>query len=208
MHVDVIADVVCPWCYIGWRNLRSAIDMKPHIQFDLLWRPFMLDGEAPAAGVDRFTYYAERFGGPEKFAEMEANVAAAAASIGAPFNLAAQKIRPNTIDAHRVIVWAFGDGRGVEAVDRFFSAYFVEGKNLSDLSVLVELGAEIGLDAKVLDDMIRRDFDRDVIINSHNSAIEMGVGGVPAFIFNNKTATMGARPVEDYAKAIDDAVAT
>jgi predicted DsbA family dithiol-disulfide isomerase len=209
MHVDVIADVVCPWCYLGWHNLRRAMETRPHIPFDLLWRPFLLDGNAPQAGTDKAAYYAQRFGEePEKIKAMHEGLKAAAAEAGAPLNLDAQKIVPNTIDAHRVLVWAFGDGRGVEAVDRFFAAYFVEGKNLSDLSVLVQLGADIGLDAKVLDDMLRQDFDRDVIINSHNSAIEMGVGGVPAFIFNDKTAAMGARPVEDYVKAIDEAVAT
>ena len=207
VHVDFVADVVCPWCYLGWRSLRMAIDERPHLNFDIVWRPFMLDPNAPAAGMDRTRYYEERFGDADKFKEMEAGVVEAATAFGAPLNLAAQKVRPNTVDAHRVIVWAFGEGRRVDAVEKMFAAYFVEGKNLSDFSVLAEIGADLGLDRETIREALRGDSDRDIVINSHNSCIKMGIGGVPALIFDNKTAAMGCQPPEEYLKAIDQAIA-
>jgi predicted DsbA family dithiol-disulfide isomerase len=152
-------------------------------------------------------YYAEKFGDAAQFAEMEKSVADAAARLGAPINLAAQKVLPNTVDAHRVVLWAYGRDQGAAAVDALYAAYFVEGRNLSDLDTLAEIAGGVGLEVDLVREALRTDDDRDIVFNSHQSCVQMGIEGVPVLIFDGKTAAMGANPPEAYAEAADKAAA-
>jgi predicted DsbA family dithiol-disulfide isomerase len=207
MHVDVVADLVCPWCYLGWVSFKQAILLRPQISFSVMWRPFLLEPEIPETGMDRTEYYVRKFGSAETFQEKERAVEDAAERLGAPINLAAQRVHPNTIDLHRIVLWAYGHDCGEAAVDALYAAYFVEGKNLADLETLVEVGASAGLDADQLRDSLLANGDRDVVINSHQSCSAMGIEGVPVVVFDNKTAALGANKPEAYAEAADKAAA-
>jgi predicted DsbA family dithiol-disulfide isomerase len=207
MQVDWVGDLVCPWCYVAWHSFKQTAALRPQYQFNVLWRPFLLDPQAPANGADRAAYYAAKFGGAEDFAEKEKTVAEAAARLGAPMNLALQKVLPNTVDAHRVVLWAYGRDLGPAAVDALYAAYFVEGRNLSDPDVLAEIAGKIGLEADLVREALRTDDDRDIVFNSHQSCVQMGIEGVPVLIFDSKTAAMGANQPEAYAEAADKAAA-
>jgi predicted DsbA family dithiol-disulfide isomerase len=207
IQVDWVGDLVCPWCYVAWHSFKQTASLRPHYSFNVLWRPFLLDPQAPASGTDRAAYCADKFGGAAAFAEKEKSVAQAAARLGAPINLAAQKVLPNTVDAHRVVLWAYGRDRGEAAVDALYAAYFVEGRNLSDLDTLAAIAGKVGLEADLVREALRTDDDRDIVFNSHQSCVQMGIEGVPVLIFDSKTAAMGANPPETYAEAADKAAA-
>lgn len=207
MHVDVVADIVCPWCYLGWTSFKKTMGLRPQISFAVTWRPFLLEPDLPQAGVDRMAYYAEKFGDAEIIQQKDRALEEAAAAIGAPINLAAQRIRPNSIDAHRVLLWAFGHDVGEAAVDAIYAAYFVEGRNLADRETLVAIAASAGLDAEQVRAGLETNDDVDVVMNSHQSCAAMGIEGVPVLVFDNKTAALGANKPEAYAEAADKAAA-
>jgi predicted DsbA family dithiol-disulfide isomerase len=207
MHVDVVADIVCPWCYIGWTAFRKMIATRPQFSFAVTWRPFLLEPDIPPAGVDRIKHYGPRFGGVEAFLEKERGVEEAAARAGLSLNLSAQRIRPNSMDAHRIVLWAYGQDRGEAAVDAIYAAYFVEGRNLADRETLVAVAGEAGLDPDLVRTALNGDDDRDVVFNSHQSCAAMGINGVPVLVFDNKTGVMGANGPEAYAQAADKAAA-
>jgi predicted DsbA family dithiol-disulfide isomerase len=207
MHVDIVADLVCPWCYLGWTSFKKTMAMRPQISFALTWRPFLLEPDLAETGVDRAEYYIRKFGDAEMVAQKDRAVEEAAANIGAPINLAAQRVRPNSIDAHRIVLWAFGHDCGEAAVDALYAAYFVEGRNLAQRETLVSIAGGVGLEADLVRASLENGDDRDVVLNSHQSCAAMGIEGVPVLVFDNKTAALGANKPEAYAEAADKAAA-
>ncbi len=203
--IDVISDVVCPWCYIGKRHLEAALDKLPADERPLVrWHPFQLNPDLPAAGVDRRSYLEEKFGGAERASTIYDRVRAAGREAGLALDFDRIERQPNTLDAHRLIAWAQASGRDVEPlVEALFKAYFVEGRFIGDRKVLAEVAGEAGFDANASLEMLEGQTAAAEIAEMDLRTRESGIGGVPFFIFNEKIAVSGAQG----APALLDALA-
>ena len=209
--VDVVSDVVCPWCYIGKRRLEDAlerlVDEDAGAVPEVRWHPFQLNPDLPQEGVDRRAYLTAKFGGPERAAAINARVQAAAQASGLNLALDAIERQPNTLDAHRLIAWA-QQQPGVAAnalVERLFRAHFIEGRFIGDPDELARLAGEAGADAEAARAMLASDALRDDVASADVRARRMGVEGVPFFIFAGAVALSGAHEPPTILDAIRQA---
>ena len=209
LEIDVISDVMCPWCYIGKTNLDTAIEQLPEVEVEVRWRPYQLDATLPKEGLDRATYLNNKFGGEEGAKQIYDRIREAGKSLGIDFNFEAMKVSPNTLDAHRVILWAGGQGSDVQdrLVDRLFEIFFLEGGNIGKDEILVRAAETAGMDGTIVGDLLTTDEDRDRVTAEIDHARQMGVQGVPCFIVDNKFAVMGAQPAEHLVDAMRHALA-
>lgn len=205
LDIDVISDVMCPWCYIGKRRLERALAERPDIAVDVRWRPFQLDASIPRGGMDRQEYLDRKFG-PGRAKEVYAGIEAAGAAEGIPFAFDRIEKSPNTVDAHRVVRWAAAGGDQQAAVERLFAGYFTEGRDLTDPDYLAEVAVEAGLDRDIVARLLAGEADRDRVAEEVRLAQRMGVQGVPCFIFAAKYVVMGAQDPAILVQAIDQAV--
>ena len=208
MQIDFIADVVCPWCYLGWRRLEKALAMRPDLQSTVTWRPYQLDPTLPEEGVDRKAYYAARFPDPERREAGARVLNAAAAEDGITWNLADIPVSPNTNAAHRLIRWAQGEGLQGPVLEGVLAAYFTDLRDIGDPVVLADIGEKAGLDRMRLLQLFSEGVDKDTVAREHFQAHQAGVSGVPFMIFDGKIAVSGAEPPERLVKAIDKALET
>ncbi len=202
LTVDVISDVICPWCLIGKRRLETALGDRPAV---VRWHPFQLNPDMPREGIDRKTYRIEKFGSWERSQELDAGVAAAGEDVGVAFHFERQSRTPNTLDAHRVI-WLAGE-RGVQeaAVEALFLAYFTDGRDLSDQVTLAEIAAGAGLDRAEADELLSGDKGLEVVQTGEERARRLGVSGVPFFVINGRVGLSGAQPPERFRQAFEQA---
>jgi len=201
--IDVISDVMCPWCYIGKRRFEKALALRPDINVDVRWRPYQLDETIPKEGIDRKEYLSTKFGGSERAAQIYQAVSDAGDEENIPFAFGDIKRSPNTLDAHRLIRWAQAPDLQDEMVERLFSLYFLEGSDIGNSDVLLGAAKDVGLDLTIVTDLIETDADRDLVTKEVGLAREMGVNGVPCFIVANKYAVMGAEQPEVIVRALD-----
>jgi predicted DsbA family dithiol-disulfide isomerase len=202
LTVDVVSDVVCPWCYLGKRRLEAAARLVPEIPLRIRWRPFQLDPTIPPEGIPRADYVRRKFGSPEALDRPNAQLAKAGAEVGIPYAFDKIARSPNTIDAHRLIRWAAEAGREDAMVERLFRLYFVEGADVGDRNVLARAAADVGMDATTVAADLANGRDRDEVQAEINAASAAGVTGVPCFIFDRRAAVMGAQAPELLASAI------
>src|SRR5256885_13022058 len=145
--IDVVSDVVCPWCFIGKRRLEKALALKPNIPVEVRFHPYFLNPWVPREGMARDEYLTTKFGSPERYKVVDRRVAAAAVEEGLIYAVDKMKRQPNTLDCHRLILWAGAIGKAAEMKQRLMDLYFTEGADLSDREMLVKAAADIGLDA-------------------------------------------------------------
>jgi predicted DsbA family dithiol-disulfide isomerase len=204
MQIDVISDTVCPWCFIAKRRLAQAMEQRPHVGFDVKWRPYRLDPTVPKEGVDRQSYMRAKFGDQAmKIVEMHKLIAQEGAKEGIEFDFAAIARRPETLDSHRLIRWAEAQGVQDEVVERLFIAYFENGEDISDIRVLADVADICGMDGVEVARMLESDTDVALVEREDRLAHEMGITGVPAMIFGGKLAVSGAREPELLLSVID-----
>ena len=203
LPIDVVSDVVCPWCYIGKRRLEQAIALKPEIPVEVHFRPYFLNPWVPREGISREQYLITKFGSVERYNANNQRVVDAAAAAGLTY--ARDKIlrQPNTLDCHRLILWADRDGNGARMKQRLMELYFSEGGDLTDVEVLVKAAADCGLDAARVRELLASDEDVAEVTAEANSAKEAGIDGVPCFVFGGRLAVSGAQPPEHLAQAIE-----
>src|SRR6202049_3845527 len=202
LQIDIVSDVVCPWCYIGKRRIENALALAPEVPVEIHWRPFFLNSWVPREGISRDEYLTAKFGSPEAYKGIAGRVVAAAGEEGLSYHPERVKRQPNTIDCHRLIHWAEAQGKAAEMKQRLMELYFRDGGDLTDTNVLVQAAADVGLDA---DDVHRRlATDQDVeLMSAHaQEASDKGISGVPTFVFAQKYAVSGAQPAEQLARAI------
>ena len=205
LTIDVVSDIVCPWCYIGKRRLELALAMRPDVPVEVRWRPFFLNPWVPREGIGRDQYLETKFGSVDAYKSIAKRVEAAAAQEGLVYALDKIARQPNTIDAHRLIRWAHERGNATKMKQRLMELYFRDGADLTDREVLVQAAREAGLDPEE----VRRDLasERDVAEVEADAARanQAGINGVPYFIFGNKLGISGAQSPEVLAEAIDKA---
>jgi predicted DsbA family dithiol-disulfide isomerase len=203
LRLDVVSDVVCPWCYIGKRRLEGAIALaKDDVDVVVQWRPFFLNPWIPREGVDRNTYLETKFGSVDRYKGMASNVAAAAAEEGLEYNSGRINRQPNTIDCHRLIYWAERIGQSGAMKQRLMDLYFKDGADLTNPEVLVAAAADCGLPADEVRARLASDLDVELISQEAQAAADGGISGVPTFLLAGRYALSGAYPSEQLAKAI------
>lgn len=202
--IDVVSDVVCPWCYLGMRRLENALEGLTDIKVEVRWRPFQLDPTIPAEGKERKAYMLAKFNDEARLQQVHANLVSLGAVEGISFDFDAITVAPNTLDAHRLIRWASSSGEGVQGnlVSTLFSYYFEQGKNIGDHGVLVEAASEAGMDATVVEALLPTDSDREEVSSEIATASRMGITGVPCFLLEGKYAVMGAQDSATLADAV------
>jgi len=210
MDIDIISDVVCPWCFIGKRRLEQALvlwrDRHPGEEPEVRWHPFELNPHMPAGGMDRRRYLEEKFGGPERAREIYARVEAAGREVDIPFDFDRIVVQPNTVNAHRLVAWAGAQGRQTAMVDALFDGYFLEGRDLTSKDELVELAGGAGFDRELAADLLESDELLDHVRKEEDTAHRIGVQGVPFFIFNQRVALSGAQPPELLVDAMEQSL--
>jgi len=202
LKIDVVSDVVCPWCYIGKSRIEQALALASDVPVELNYRPFFLNPWVPREGIERDEYLTKKFGSPARYKDIASRVVDAAAQEGLEYHPDRVQRQPNTIDCHRLIHWADAIGKGPEMKQRLMELYFRDGGDLTDTEVLVQAAAEIGLDAAEVRARLATDADVDLISGQAEEAAEKGISGVPTFVFAQKYAVSGAQDPAQLAKAI------
>ena len=192
LTIDIVSDVVCPWCYLGEKRLDAALAEAAQ-PVALRWRPYQLDPTIPDGGLDRAEYMAKKFGAGGRLQAAHDNLTRLGAEVGIPFAFDKIKRAPNTLDAHRLIRWANSAGVQGKVVDRLFKAYFVEGRDIGDRDVLIDIGGECGLDARLVEKLLAEGADADLVREEIAQAQAIGVSGVPFFIFADRLGVPGAQ---------------
>jgi predicted DsbA family dithiol-disulfide isomerase len=205
VRIDVVSDVVCPWCFIGKRRLEKAIALKPDIPVEVHWRPYYLNDWVPREGISRNDYLTAKFGSPERYKDIVGRVQQAAAAEGLTYAVDKISRQPNTADAHRLIRWAEAIGKAGEMKQALMDLYFTEGADLTDREVLAKAAGGVGLDVEATRKRLASDEDVTEIGREVESAKEAGIQGVPMFIFGGKFAVSGAQAPEHLADAIERA---
>jgi len=202
LRVDVVSDVVCPWCFIGKRRLEKAIALRPDHPVEVHWRPYYLNDWVPLEGISRADYLTTKFGSVERYHQMAERMKAAAAQEGLDYQLEKISRQPNTRDCHRLILWAGEEGKAAAMKQRLMDLYFTEGADLSDPAMLVQAAADIGLDAESIRARLGTDADIERIAQEVDQAKQAGIDGVPFFIFGGVLAVSGAQAPEYLADAM------
>lgn len=206
LHLTVVSDAICPWCWIGKRRLDQALAMlsehEPGLAFELSFFPFMLNPDMPEEGVDRASYRAAKFGSLERSRELDAQVAAAGAECGLEFRHDRMTRTPNTTNPHRLARFAAEAGVQRDVVEAIFRAYFNEGRDIGDVAVLAGIGAAQGMDRETTLVRLRSDEAVDAVRAQAASASRAGITGVPSFVLNRHFLFSGAQPAETIADAL------
>jgi predicted DsbA family dithiol-disulfide isomerase len=212
MRIDIYSDTVCPWCYLGKRRFELAVAARPQYEPRVTWRPFELNPDIPAAGVDRAAYLASRIGNAARVTEIQSELARQGEASGIAFRFDLIKRMPNTRRSHLLIAHAARCGRqaaargnGLQAAvkDRVMRAYFEEGCDIGDIEELVRLGVEAGLaEREARAALILRE-GQDGVIAAERHAAVLGITGVPTFIFDGQYTISGAQEVGALARVFD-----
>jgi predicted DsbA family dithiol-disulfide isomerase len=205
--IDVVSDVVCPWCYIGKRLIETAIASKPEIPVELRFRPYFLNPWVPPEGMSREDYLITKFGSVERYNSAGHRIVEAATAVGLKYDRDRIKRQPNTLDCHRLIRWADEIGRAAAMKQRLMELYFSEGGDLTDREVLVKAAADCGLAADEVRTRLATELDVAQVTAEAQSAQEAGIQGVPCFIFGGTIAVSGAQSPEYLASMIERAAA-
>ncbi len=205
MEVDVIIDVVCPWCFVGKRELEKAMALRPSVITKVRYRPYQLDPTTPIAGKDRKAAYKAKFGDSPQVQVMRDALLERGKSLSIAFDFESDVLIANTLNAHRLIRWALSADTGTHdrVVEGLMHRYFEASQHLGDLDILVEVATEAGMDGDLVRELLLSDRDSDLVKSEINQAQQMGITGVPYFIFDNKLAVSGAQDAEILVQAID-----
>lgn len=202
VRIDVFSDLSCPWCYIGERRLDRALLLRPDVEADWHWRPFLLQPDLPEQGMPWDIFVESKFGGMERARPMFERVTAVGASEGLTFDFGRMTNAPNTIDAHRLILWAEGQELQQEMARLLFRAYFTEGRDLTDRETLVAAARAAGLDVEAARTWLASSEGRAEVTASVEEARRLGITGVPFYVLERKWAISGAQPLEVFEDAI------
>lgn len=205
--IDVVSDVVCPWCYLGKARLELAIaEVQDDVGINVNWRPYQLDPDATTEGSDYRAHLVSKFGSAERLDQMQDNLREQGREVGVDFRFEDIKVRANTLDAHRLLHWARIEGQ--ETQDRvatgLFKAHFEDGGNVADHHVLLGVAERSGLDPALIASLLSSDADKDTVLAEIDAAQKMGVNGVPFLIFDGQYAVSGAQPPDVLVNALHD----
>ena len=207
ISVDVISDVICPWCFIGKRRLEKAIAaVDGQHEIKVRWDPFQLNPGMPKEGISRKDYRIRKFGSWERSQELDAKVIAVGKTEGISFEFDKIERTPNTVDAHRLIWLADQYGCQDAVVEALFLAYFTKGRDISNQRTLIDVAAEAGLDRQAAETVLGSDAGMDVIEKAGELSQQHQVTGVPFFIINNAITLSGAQEPDTFLEVFRQAI--
>src|SRR3979490_1760715 len=202
LKIDIVSDVVCPWCYIGKGRIENALALVPDVPVEVRWRPFFLNSWVPREGISRDEYLTAKFGSVEAYKGIAGRVVAAAGEEGLTYRPELVRRQPNTTDCHRLIHWADAKGKSADMKQRLMELYFRDGGDPPDTDGLGQAAADCGLDADEVRRRLATDEDVELISAQAKDASDKGISGVPTFVFAQKYAVSGAQPAEQLARAL------
>jgi predicted DsbA family dithiol-disulfide isomerase len=201
--VEIVFDPACPWCYIGKRRLERALAMRPDLRPVLKWWPFLLNPEMPDEGIDRTTYLVRKYGSETRVGRIYGAIAEVGQSVEIDFAFDRIRRAPSTVNAHRLVRFAAARGLADAVVEALFFGYFISARDVGAISVLVDIGAELGLDAAALKRYLESDEDVALIYEENARAHRLGVNGVPSFVFGGFSIISGAQEPKVLARMLD-----
>jgi predicted DsbA family dithiol-disulfide isomerase len=203
LRIDIVLDVICPWCFIGKRRLERALALRPDVAAEFAWRPFQLNPDMPGTGMARDDYLNVKFGGSQHAGRVYQSVVDAGATVGIAFAFDRIRRTPSTRDAHRLIRHAAAQGRADALVERLFRAYFLAGRDLGDRSALAETAAEAGLDRTDTRRFLDGTDGLAEMMAEDRGARRLGITAVPCFVFDGQYAVSGAQEPEFFLPVFD-----
>jgi predicted DsbA family dithiol-disulfide isomerase len=207
MDIDIVSDVICPWCYVGQKRLGRGIALRPDMTVNIAWRPFQLAPEIPPEGVNRRDYLKAKFGDSRGRGPMLDALRASGEAEGIAFDFEAIERTPNTKDAHRLIFWSGALDVQNAVVSHLFAAYFEQGRDIGNREILVDIAVAAGMDGARVAALLASDADIDRIDYDIGLATRLGIAGVPTFMINRRFLIQGAQDPEQIAAALDHAAA-
>ena len=203
LAIDVVHDLVCPWCFLGVRRLWRTLRSRPDLLFDLTWRPFLLNPDMPRACMARADYVVRKFGGEDRARRLYASIAEIGRTEGVLFRFERIRRTPSSVDAHRLVRWAGRYGRAAETAEALFSAHFTDGHDIGDVLVLAGVAAACGLDAAAARRFLLGDEEVDQVHAENLRAHRLGINGVPCFVVSGRHAVAGAQEPEVIERLLD-----
>ena len=206
IQVDIVSDIVCPWCWVGIKLFQKAVKQSGQ-NISLSWRPYMLDPSVPEGGTPYKDYMKQKFGDTpsNRFTEMRKHLEDIGPKLGIDFKFDDIPMRPNTLDAHRLLKWAQGQDKGNAASEALFKAFFTDLKDVGNVDVLTQIGEALGMDAEITHDLLSGDDDKNAVREEIMFFRNLGVNAVPTFIYNGQFAVQGAQAPEAHLDAIKKA---
>lgn len=206
LAIEVVHDLVCPWCFLGLRRLLRALRRRPDLQADIIWRPFLLNPDMPRVGMPRADYVVRKFGGEERARRLYASISEIGRAEGVAFRFDRIRRTPSSVDAHRLVRWAVGYGRGAETVEALFGAHFTDGRDIGDAHVLAAVAQSCGLDAGEALRFLHGEAETDAVHAENLRAHRLGINGVPCFVIGGRHAIAGAQEPEVIERLLDVAL--
>jgi predicted DsbA family dithiol-disulfide isomerase len=206
LGIEVVHDLVCPWCYLGLRRLLRALRRRPELQVDVSFRPFLLNPDMPRGGISRADYVLRKFGGEERARRLYASIETIGRTDGLDFRFDLIRRTPSSVDAHRLVGLAAAHGGAADVVEALFAAHFTEGRDIGEVRVLTALAVACGLDGRVARDFLAGEAGTDAVQADNLRAHRLGINGVPCFIVGGRQAIAGAQEPEVLERLLDVAV--
>ena len=203
LGVEIVYDLVCPWCFLGTRRLMRTLRRRPDLLFELTWRPFLLNPDMPRLGMSRPDYVVRKFGGEDRARRLYASIAEIGRAEGVPFRFEKIRRTPSSVDAHRLVRYAARFGRADEMVEALFSAHFTDGRDIGDHAVLLSIAPACGLDLAATRRFLAGDAEADAVHADNLRAHRLGITGVPCFVIAGRHAIAGAQEPEVIERLLD-----
>jgi len=206
LGIEVVHDLVCPWCYLGVRRLLRTLARRPDLQAELTWRPFLLNPDMPRMGMSRADYVVRKFGGEERARRLYSSITEIGRGEGIMFRFERMRRTPSSVDAHRLVRWAARFGRASEVVEAIFAAHFADGRDIGDAEVLAAIAASCGLKPAASRAFLASDAEVDAVHADNLRAHRLGINGVPCFVVAGNHAIAGAQEPEVLERLLDVAM--
>jgi len=203
LTIEIVHDLVCPWCFLGVRRLMRTMRRRPDLLFDLVWRPFLLNPDMPRGGMSRPDYVVRKFGGEDRARRLYASITEIGRGEGVPFRFDRVRRTPSSIDAHRLVRFAARYGCADAMVEALFSAHFTDGRDIGDHAVLVAVAEACGLDGAAVARFLPTEEETDMVHADNLRAHRLGINGVPCFVVGGRHAIAGAQEPEVIERLLD-----
>ncbi len=203
LGIEIVHDLVCPWCYLGVRRLIRTLRRRPDILFELTWSPFLLNPDMPRVGMSRPDYVVRKFGGEDRARRLYATIAEVGRNEGVQFRFDRIRRTPSSIDAHRLVRYATRFSRADEMVEALFAAHFTDGYDLGDHEVLAAIAASFGMDPLAVRRFLASDEESESVHADNLRAHRLGINGVPCFVLDGNHAIAGAQEPEVIERLLD-----
>lgn len=206
LPIEVVFDLVCPWCYLGIRRLRRTLRSRPDVAAELLWRPFLLNPDLAPQGVPRQDYLVRKFGGEDRARRLHGTIADLGRAEGIDFRFERIRRVPHSLDAHRLVRWAGRFGAADQLVEAIFEAYFTGGADIGDAHVLAAIVSQQGLDGALARRFLATVAEVEAVHADNLRAHRLGINGVPCFVIAGRSAIAGAQEPEVLERLLDVAL--